>query len=352
MGQICFNISTKHHGLPTENLRVFMKISILTATYNAESTLSDNLRSVQAQIGDFELEQIVQDGGSTDRTVEVVRSQSLVVSEKELQPADGELKSEAERVRPRPYLLRLESRSDEGFYDAINQAFERSKGDIIGLLNADDFYASEDVLDTVVKAFEDNPNVMVVYGDLDYVTLREPQGRSGKLGVPGFWSLVSSLLSLVSCQEDSVSRPVTGADDLQSSIGHFPLVERRFRIIRRWRSGASTLAKWKNGWMPPHPTVFVCRKVYEKYGGYRLDMGTAADYQWMHWILAKHRLPSIHLHRVMVKMRVGGISNANTKARLNANIMDRKAWELAGMKPNPWFRFSKPLRKLPQWIVR
>lgn len=104
--------------------------------------------------------------------------------------------------------------------------------------------------------------------------------------------------------------------------------------------------------MPPHPTFFVRRECFEKHGLYRLDMGTAADYELMLRFMLVGGIRVKYIPRVLVKMRVGGASNASLRARWRANRMDHKAWEVNGLKPFPWTLVAKPLRKVGQWWVR
>ena len=110
----------------------------------------------------------------------------------------------------------------------------------------------------------------------------------------------------------------------------------------------SLLLKVLWGWMPPHPTFFVRKEIYERYGLFRLDLGSAADYELMLRLLFKHQIRAIYIPQVLVKMRVGGVSNASMENRLKANQMDRRAWEVNGLKPRPWTLLLKPMRKIPQ----
>jgi glycosyltransferase len=125
-----------------------------------------------------------------------------------------------------------------------------------------------------------------------------------------------------------------------------------FKIVRYWQSGPYNPKKFYHGWMPPHPTFFVRRSVYEKYGLFNIDLGTAADYELMLRFLLKHRTRCTYIPEVLVCMRVGGASNRSLAARLKANRMDRKAWEVNGLRPYPWTIAMKPLRKIPQWWCR
>jgi hypothetical protein len=83
-------------------------------------------------------------------------------------------------------------------------------------------------------------------------------------------------------------------------------IKRRERVVRHWKAGGFHPRKFYWGWMPPHPTFFVRRRVYEKYGLFNLDLGTAADYELMLRFLLKHRISTVYIPEVPVKMRVGG----------------------------------------------
>ena len=127
---------------------------------------------------------------------------------------------------------------------------------------------------------------------------------------------------------------------------------RDYKIVRYWRSGEFDARKFYWGWMPPHPTFFVRRSVYERYGYFNLEMGTEADYELMLRFLVKHGVSSEYLPEIIVKMRSGGASNVTLGSRLRANRMDRKAWEVNGLAPYPWTLLMKPLRKVGQWVSR
>ena len=103
--------------------------------------------------------------------------------------------------------------------------------------------------------------------------------------------------------------------------------------------------------MPPHPTFFVRRSVYERFGLFNLNLGSAADYELMLRFLVKNRINVAYIPEILVKMRMGGISNVSWRNRFKANRMDRKAWAINGLKPYPWTLWIKPLRKIGQWVV-
>jgi glycosyltransferase involved in cell wall biosynthesis len=246
-----------------------MTISIITATYNSSSTVKDTLGSVKNQTY-REVEHLIIDGLSKDHTLDIVKAY--------------------------PHVAKVVSEKDKGIYDAMNKGIRHATGDVIGILNSDDFYASPEVLARVAKAFED-PSVDAVYGDLVYVH-----------------------------HEDTS------------------------RIVRRWKSGNYTPRSFYFGWMPPHPTFFVRRKVYEEAGTFNLSLRSAADYEIMLRFLLKHQYRAAYIPEVLVKMRIGGMSNASLKNRLRANREDRKAWEINGLKPYFFTLYLKPLRKLNQWL--
>ena len=150
---------------------------------------------------------------------------------------------------------------------------------------------------TVVKAFSD-PEVQACYGDLVYV------------------------------KRDDISK-----------------------TVRYWKSGEFKPEKFYHGWMPPHPTFFVRRSVYEQCGLFNLELGSAADYEMMLRLLFKQRIKAVYIPEVLVHMRSGGVSNASVGNRLQANRMDRKAWTVNGLRPYPWTLWAKPIRKLRQWVV-
>jgi glycosyltransferase len=200
----------------------------------------------------------------------------------------------------------------------MNKGIRLSTGDVIGILNADDFYADERVLEKVADVFA-NQSVDACYGDLVYV--KEQGSRIKDRG-----SRCSSQISHLGAQD--------------------------YHVVRYWKSQSFHPDKFYWGWMPPHPTFFVRRSVYEKYGLFNLNHGSAADYEIMLRFLLKHRIKVAYIPEVLVKMRVGGVSNASLENRLKANQMDRKAWEVNGLKPYPWTLWMKPLRKIPQWWQR
>jgi len=186
------------------------------------------------------------------------------------------------------------SKKDEGMYDAMNKGIKLAKGELIGILNAGDLFVNEKVVSEIVNKIEEKD---AIYADLDYV------------------------------------------NELNTN-----------KVIRKWKSGEFNFTNFKYGWMPPHPTLFIRKKIYENFGMYRLDYKTAADYELMLRIFYKNECSAVYLNKVIVKMRVGGASNSSIKNRINANMEDRKAWKDNELKPYWFTLFLKPARKIIQYL--
>jgi glycosyltransferase len=248
-----------------------MKVSVITATFNSAATLTDTLSSVRDQTYPL-VEHLIIDGGSKDNTMEIVAGF--------------------------PHIKQICSEKDRGIYDAMNKGVKRATGDIVGILNSDDFYASENVLREVVDTFQQS-GCDAVYGDLQYV-----------------------------CKDD-VSK-----------------------VVRYWRSGPYQQGAFKWGWMPPHPSFFVRHTLYDRCGLFNLDMKTAADYELMLRMIHKEGASLQYLPNVLVKMRTGGASNASLASRLKANADDRKAWDVNGLTPYWFTMYLKPIRKITQFIFK
>jgi hypothetical protein len=124
------------------------------------------------------------------------------------------------------------------------------------------------------------------------------------------------------------------------------------RVTRKWISGKFSKQNFLYGWMPPHPTFFVKKEVYLKYGLFNLNVYTAADYELMLRLLFKFNIKVAYLQEILVKMRAGGASNISLKNRFLANKGDRLAWKINNLKPFWFTLFFKPLRKIVQFIYK
>ena len=267
-----------------------MKVSLITVSYNSAKTIADTLKSVQAQTY-TDIEYIVVDGNSNDGTIEIVKqfldSAKDALQDDKLGSANGASQG---------VVTKFLCERDKGIYDAMNKGLALATGDIIGVLNSDDFYCAEDIIEQVVLAFQKN-NTDCLYGDLNYV------------------------------------------DPIDVN-----------KIVRKWRSGAYRKEKFLKGWMPPHPTFFVRKRCYDQFGKFNTQFKSAADYELMLRFLFKESCSAVHLPKVMIHMRAGGVSNVSLKNRIRANKEDRLAWRINGLKPKWFTLLRKPLSKLIQYF--
>lgn len=212
---------------------------------------------------------------------------------------DGASKdSTLEKVKEFPHVASVVSEKDAGIYDAMNKGIAIATGEVVGILNSDDIYTNKDVISKVMAAFRD-PSIDAVYADLQYVKY----------------------------------------NDLT-------------KVIRTWHSGSFSKKKFYFGWMPPHPTFFVRKKVYDEVGKFNCALRSAADYEFMLRVLLKNEHTPYYIPEVLVKMRAGGMSNASFRHRLRANKEDRQAWRLNNIKPYFFTIPFKPLRKVFQFILK
>ncbi len=246
-----------------------MRVSIITVTFNSEKYLADCIDSVRRQ--DYaDIEHIIIDGNSKDNTVRIIK-------------------------RHEAYISSWISEPDKGMYDAINKGMALASGDIIGVLNSDDMFASANVISEIVACFR-RTGTDSVYGDLVYV-------------------------------DPSITT----------------------KVCRYWKGLSYNRDRFKTGWMPAHPTFYIRRSLVEEFGGYETHYFTAADYEFMARYLYFLKISACYLPKMIVKMRNGGISNGNLYRRLRANRRDY----LAMKKNRIPFAFIvsilKPLSKIPQY---
>jgi glycosyltransferase len=104
--------------------------------------------------------------------------------------------------------------------------------------------------------------------------------------------------------------------------------------------------------MPPHPTFFVRKTVYDQFGAFHPRLRSAADYELMLRFLFRHRISTCYVPRVLVHMRSGGQSNASVRHRIRANREDREAWRINDLRPYPFTLLLKPVRKIGQFFIR
>lgn len=220
-----------------------MKISIITVVWNNKNTIKDAIDSVLSQTYK-DIEYIIIDGASIDGTIEIIKSYGDKIN-------------------------KFLSEPDKGLYDAMNKGIKLAIGDVVGILNSDDFYMNEYTIEKVVKEFK-SKNCDSVYADLVYV-------RPGNLQ----------------------------------------------KVVRYYDSSYFSPEKFAYGWMPAHPTFFLKREIYEKYGVFKTDYKIAADYELLVRFLSKNKITYSYIKEPIVKMRLGGASSSGIKSNyiLNKEII-------------------------------
>lgn len=220
-----------------------MKISIVTVTFNSAATIKDTIESVLKQ--DYkDYEYLIVDGGSKDKTVDLI---------KEYEPKfEGRIKWISEK--------------DKGMYDGINKGIRMATGDVVGIINSDDFYHRTDIFDIIAKTFEDNKDVQAIYGDVRFVH----------------------------------------PDNLEKTV--------RYYSSKHWKPW-----RFRFGFMPAHPTFFTYKENFEKYGFYQYDYQIAADYELLIRHLYTNKVPAKYIPVDFMKMRTGGRSTNGWQANVLLN---------------------------------
>lgn len=241
----------------------------MTATFNSASTILDARKSVLKQSHPY-VEHLIVDGLSGDKTLDLIR--------------------EVDQTN-----LIIDSRPDDGIYDALNRGVRLATGDVVGFLHSDDYFTDESVLECVANGFED-PSIDICYGDLAYVAKLDTD-----------------------------------------------------KVVRRWRAGEFSRSKLRFGWMPPHPTLYVRREILQE-NLFNLDYHISADYDAILRLLANERHKVSYLRKELVRMRLGGVSNKSL-----ANIWKKTREDWRAIRSNNaggiLTLISKNVRKLPQFLV-
>lgn len=235
--------------------------------------------------------------GTIAEAMQSVQSQSYSQVEHIVQDGGSKDGTLDEVIRLATKKTLVISERDSGIYDAINRGVSRATGDVIGLMHSDDFFANEEVLAKVAKKFE-NPAIHGVYGDLQYVSAQDPG-----------------------------------------------------RIVRHWRSSSFHPRLLKRGWMPPHPTLYLRRQVFERYGLYDNSFSISADYDAMLRYLVQGQIKLAYIPEVLVKMRLGGESNRSLERILIKSREDYRAIRKNGVGGIGTLT-TKNLSKLGQFFVK
>lgn len=248
-----------------------MKVSIITTTYNSAKTVADTLRSVVSQTY-IHIEHIIIDGASKDDTLKIVSQY--------------------------PSVSKVISEPDKGIYDAMNKGIQLATGDIIGILNSDDFYTNNEVVSLIVSNFKNN-NIDSTFADIAFVN---PNNLN--------------------------------------------------KIVRRYSSAYFTPKLFGYGFMPAHPSFFVKRSIYEKYGYFKTDYKIAADYELVLRFLYSNKISYKYIPQVIVKMRTGGASNRNILSNILLNQEIMRACKENNLNTNYLKIYSKYFVKAFQFLVK
>lgn len=251
-----------------------MTISIITATYNSGRTLTDTLESVLRQ-SYTDIDYVIVDGGSKDNTLDIIRQYES-------------------RFKGR---MRWISEPDKGIYDAMNKGIRMAAGDVVGLLNSDDFYTSNDVLEYVAKTMSD-PNVDAVYGDIHYVN----------------------------------------DDDLTHCVRYYSS-----RVFRR--------GLMRMGFMPAHPSFYCRRTIYERYGAFDTSLRIAADFENLLRLIYVNCIRIKYIPKDFVTMRTGGASSSGMISHKRILKEHMVAYKQNGVNSNLFLEGLRYLYKIGEIVV-
>lgn len=243
-----------------------MKISIITATHNSQAYISDCIKSVNNQTYN-NIEHIIVDGASKDKTLEIINSTPNRIT-------------------------KVISEPDKGIYDAMNKGIKAATGDVIGILNSDDFFTSDNIIETVADNFK-NYDIDALYGDVHFVN---PYDIS--------------------------------------------------KTVRYYSSAIFKPSLFRFGFMPAHPSFYMKKECYDKYGLYALDYKIASDYDLLIRYLYKERINYKYLKKDFVTMRTGGVSTENFNSRVTLNREIVRACKKYGIKTNMFLLSFKYLYKI------
>lgn len=251
-----------------------MKISLITVSYNSAATIQTTLDSVAAQ-GYADLEYIIVDGGSKDATLGFVDHYPDLVTACISEP-------------------------DQGIYDAMNKGVLRATGDVVGILNSDDFYLNDHVLHEVAELFAADPELEVVLGDVDFVN------------------------------DDDLNQPV-----------------------RRYLAGNFKPWMFRFGFMPPHPAVFVRKSAYDRVGLYKLGYKIAADFDLLTRLLSVKRVKYQIANKTWVRMRIGGASTNGIMSNIISTKEMLRSLRENGIYSNAFFLLLRlPIKYIKQIFLK
>ncbi len=249
-----------------------LKISIITVSYNSERTIGETIKSVLSQTYPF-IEYIIIDGNSNDNTLAIIKNYESRVNK----------------------LLR---EPDNGIYDAMNKGIAMATGDVIGILNSDDIFYDEQVIEKIAEAFSKNTELDCLYGNIVFF----------------------------------------GSD--------------KYKTTRTWKTKQYSRYYFELGEVPPHPALFVKANVYKEAGLYKTDFQLSADQEFMLRILKLKKYKSFFLDQYIVRMRIGGASTMGLKSYLISTREIKRAWNSNGFSYPVWLYILRPIKKAMQLIQK
>ncbi len=245
-------------------------VSIITVCFNSEKTIEDTIKSVISQ--NYEnIEYLIIDGQSTDKTLDIVKKYEN----------DSRIK------------FKVVSEKDNGLYDAMNKGIKLCNGEIIAIINSDDFYTDEKVISDVVRVFEKD-NSEIVYGNLNFVD-----------------------------EEDKT------------------------KIVRKW---IPKTGEFKKGWNPPHPTTFVKKSVYDRFGYFETKFRIASDYDILYRFIEKYKVSTSYIDKYLVNMRMGGESTKSIGNIIQGNREIAQSLKENGASNNIIIVFKRLIKKVNQFV--
>ena len=209
-----------------------IKISIITVTLNSQETIRDTLNSILSQ-NYKNIEHIIIDGGSSDQTLNIIK-----------------------RYPNKNKKIYIHKKS--GIYKAINYGIKKCSGDYIAILNSDDFFHSNNTINTVVNQINKNKEIKIFSGNVAYFKKLQ-----------------------------------------------------YYNITRYYDVVKFKVSQMKYGLMPPHPATFIKKEVYQQNNLYNENFSIASDFEFFLRILYIKKIKFKKLNQTITRMRVGGISTKN-----------------------------------------
>lgn len=247
-----------------------MKVSIITVCFNSQDYITTTIDSVLSQTYP-DIEYIIIDGNSTDGTLEIIKSYGSKIT-------------------------KVVSEPDSGIYDAMNKGLHLATGDIVGIVNSDDFFHRKDSISIIVNTFKSH-SVDSVFADIIFVKRDNPEKQ-----------------------------------------------------VRYFSSASFQPWKMRFGFIPAHPTFFTYKSTYEKYGFYETGFEIAADFELLFRFLFKHRISFKYINMDLMKMRTGGISTRALSSTITINRENLKAFQMNGYHTNYLFLFSRYFIKVFHYL--